>query len=165
MPKPPAPTATSPFVDVFKAMAWEWRDLAEQRDVLLAKYHLAPAAVLEEEIDRLDEAHSEHPFRGVCRRLEELSGIPRSDWEDGGWWVNSGYALMDLVPGRRGPAGRGEPHLLHPGDRRVPGPVDEGDAVARLRREAGRDRAELGRKVLVQEQHVHRSRFTKVGIQ
>jgi hypothetical protein len=112
MPKPPAPTASSPFVDVFKAMAWEWRDLAEQRDRLRDEWDRCSADV-EVEVARLDEAHSEHPVLHACRRLDDLTGIPRSDWEEAAWRINSTVGLDLFVPQRAGGRVRPRRDLRH----------------------------------------------------
>jgi hypothetical protein len=109
MPKPPAPSATSPFVDLFKAMAWEWRDLAEQRDRLRDEWDRCSADVevevarlvreqrgrlvaecgdrsadVEAEIDRFAREHRDRLMAGCAERsarlVDEIAPLDKAHW-------------------------------------------------------------------------------------
>jgi hypothetical protein len=64
-----------PFVDHFKRLAWDWREIADGRG----------------RRDRFFE--HDHLIRFLHRRLEELTGLPRKDFEDAAYRINAPIGL------------------------------------------------------------------------
>jgi pyrimidine deaminase RibD-like protein len=76
-----------PFVDFFKTLAWDWREIYEGRG-------------------RRERFHEwDHPIRYLHRRLEELTGLPREDFEKAAFRINSQIGLAPFKK-TRGPGGR-----------------------------------------------------------